>query len=295
MMPADRPWKARVEQPVARAETGLVVRRVGDAEPGRQVAEPRRRQAAGDARVAGKDEAGRRPRIDRRLLIGHDGLDLVVALVPRGHDVPAQPVVDGHVRARAPAVLREHAAVLIAQVEDPARGLDVVARHAEQKVGEVGAGLGTGKRERAVERRVRLQPDLLELVLAAELQRCERPTPSTRLSARCRVSPVWLTPVMVTPIVKVLNTRFSTPSNCGARTTMPGVPGAGDEALRRQRHAEAAVRPAHVVVVVGEAGVKIVHGVRGRTSWRLQTTTAAPGPSVNASKPGTFAPPCWPG
>ncbi len=42
---------------------------------------------------------------------------------------------------------------------------------------------------------------------------------------------------------------FSTPSNCGACTTMPGRAGAGGEALRGEADAEAALRLADDVGV----------------------------------------------
>ena len=154
----------------------------------RDVAPLRRRQPARDAGVAGEHETERRVRVHLRLLTRHDRLDLIVLLVPRRHDVPPHAVVDRQVRLRAPAVLREHAAVLIAQIEHAARRLDVVARRADQEVREVGPGFGAGERERAVERRIRFEPDLLKLVLATELQRVRSQDPRHAVAQVQRVA-----------------------------------------------------------------------------------------------------------
>ena len=114
------------------------------------------------------------------------------------------------------------------------------------------------------------------------------------LSATCSVSPAWLTPVIVTPIVNVLKTRFSTPSNCGASTTMPGVPGPVTKPC------EASVTPRPPL------GWPTLLALCVRLTWKSFTVFWLSGfaisndqscarPVVNASKPGTFAPPCWPG
>ena len=198
-------------------------------------------------------------------MAGDDGLDLVVLLVPRRHDVPAQAVVDRQVRARAPAVLREDAAVLIAKIEDAAGRLNVVARHAEQEVGEVRTGFGAGKRERAVERRVRLQPHLLELILPAELHSVPAPHPRNAVRQMERIARLIDACNRHAHRERVeheiLDTFELWRQHDDARRA-----GTGDESLRREAHALAAVRHAHVVCVVREAGVEGVHRVRSECS-----------------------------
>ena len=53
---------------------------------------------------------------------------------------------------------------------------------------------------------------------------------------------------------------FSTPSNCGACTTISGRAGAGNEALRGKTYAQSAVLAAPMIIDVAQkADVKLVH------------------------------------
>ena len=124
-----------------------------------------------NAGIAGNEQALGRSGIERGLCSGDLGLELIVFFPPGRDDVPAQACVDGQVAARSPTVLRIEAEVAVAQIEGLAGGLREVAGRSQQKVGVGVAGLGAVDVEGAVEGGVGMLVDLIDVKLAAELER----------------------------------------------------------------------------------------------------------------------------
>ena len=77
-------------------------------------------------------------------------MKLVVLFVPGRKNIPAQAVIEHEVGTYLPAILREGSDVFVANVERTGVSLLVGAGDSQQKIGEVGAGLGSLENERSV-------------------------------------------------------------------------------------------------------------------------------------------------
>ena len=152
-------------------EALIELRRVGEADARCEVFIAGGSDGSGNAGIAGDEESLRRAGVESGLCSGDVGLKLVVFFPPRRDDVPAEASVDGEVAARSPTVLDVEAEIAIAQVEGLAGGLGEVAGGADEEVGVGVAGFGAVDVEGAVERGVGMLVDLVDVELAAELER----------------------------------------------------------------------------------------------------------------------------
>src|SRR5262249_31986134 len=151
--------------------------------------------------------------------------------------------------------------VLIAQMEDAARRLDVVAWDTQQKVRKVGTGFRACERERAVEGRVRGEANLLKLVLAAELYRVRAPHSGQAVAHVQRVADLIDAGDRHAHRKRVEDQIFAA-FELRSEDHDARRPGPRDEALLREGDALAAVWNTNIIRVVRQAEVEIVDGVR---------------------------------
>ncbi len=114
---------------------------------------------------------GGAPGKDDRLRAGDEGRDLVVLLGPGRDAIPAKAVIQREVRESVPAILREETDVFVPRVKGVELALVVLARHADQEIGEVDAGFRSGENEAAIELGDGVSIDLVGMELPAKLHR----------------------------------------------------------------------------------------------------------------------------
>src|SRR5262249_31682047 len=118
--------------------------------------------------ISGEHQAVWRAGVHDGLLTRNYRLNLIVFLVERLDEVPAQSIIEGKIRANAPTVLTKETCVFIPEIKAPSGRLDVVAWNPKQEVREIGTCFRSAYCESAIEGRVRVHVDLVIMGLTAE-------------------------------------------------------------------------------------------------------------------------------
>src|ERR1700733_7298159 len=168
-------------------QSTLETRRKSNAKTPAKIGPMRGSQRVRNAAISGEDEALRCPRINLGLLTEHKRLKLIVFFVPGWEHVPAQAIVQSQVRTQSPAILAEQADVFVSDIERTGVALLISAGDAKKIVSEVGTGLSSLKKERAVVDRIRFDVDLVEMKTAAKFDRVSANDPRQIVTPLIRV------------------------------------------------------------------------------------------------------------